>query len=613
MVCPECGLANREPAKFCHDCGAALRVRAAGTVLSQRYRIEARLGAGGMGVVYRAYDMRLDCRCAIKEMTLLGESDGIRADMLTRFRGEAQLLRRLSHPGLPRVHDLFEEEGNHFLVQDFVDGENLSTHLERVGRPGLPEPEVRAIALEALDILGYLHGQSPPVLHRDVKPSNLMRQSGSGALVLVDFGIARDVMQSTGTPIGTASYCAPEQWTGRAVPASDLYALGATMVHLLTGEPPTPLQCGVPDGLSPGMQAFIGKAVAPKATHRYRSAKEMARVVQALSADPAVARSRPAPAGGQKNEPVPRRGATSPAAVPPGATADGERTAPVRSARILRRAVAAALAALASAGLLAGGVLFSRTAALPSPSPSHSAPPSEAAVAGAEITNPKDGMVLVTIPGDSYAVGSDIGDADERPAADVRLKPYAVGKYEVTNAQYARFVHATGHKSAGDWKAGRVKWGDLAPVVNISWKDANAYCAWAGLRLPTEAEWETAARGWKGHKYVWGDTWASGLCRNGVGVAADGPSVVGSHPRDVSPLGCLDMAGNVSEWTHSQYIEYPYDPWDGRESASGSEDRSVRGGAWDEDVPSSFRSSYRGGQSPSYNGSNTGFRCAKSL
>lgn len=366
------------------------------------------------------------------------------------------------------------------------------------------------------------------------------------------------------------------------------------------------------------MRAVIAKAVAPKATHRFRSAREMRRALQGVASDAAgsgtgsgriVARARPAPASGEATRAPLRGGAGRQRAEAPLVGQSGERTAPAPSSRLASRVVAIGAAALAAAAILAGGSLLSRPAAAPSPSPS----PSQAAPPGTEITNPKDGMVLLTVPADSYTIGSNTDDPDERPTRTVRLKEYAIGKHEVTNGQYGRFVQATGHKSAGDWKAGRTKWGDQAPVVNVSWNDANAYCAWAGLRLPTEAEWEVAARGWNRRKFPWGDAWAPSLCRSSVGVAADSPAAVGSHPKDVSPFGCFDMAGNVSEWTHSKYEEYPYDAWDGREEGAGSDERAIRGGAWNEDAPAHLRGSFRTGEAPTYKSTDQGFRCAKSL
>lgn len=249
------------------------------------------------------------------------------------------------------------------------------------------------------------------------------------------------------------------------------------------------------------------------------------------------------------------------------------------------------------------------TVGLPTPSPSP-------VVAVRRFENLKDGMVLVCIPRGTYTIGSDAGDSDEKPVHKVTLKPYAIGKYEVTNAQYRAFAKATGHRSAGDWEERASVWGEQAPVVNVSWHDANAYCKWAGLRLPTEAEWEVAARGTDGRVYPWGNEWDASRCRNRESVGdkgAEGAAVVGSYPADISPFGCYDMAGNVSEWCSSRYKPFPYHAGDGREALSGGVLRVVRGGSWGYNDPDGFRGTDRIGYSPDDCFNYWGFRCARTL
>ncbi|NDD31738.1 MAG: serine/threonine protein kinase, partial [Proteobacteria bacterium] len=197
---------------------------------------------------------------------------GGRAELVARFKREAQLLRGLTHAGLPRVQDFFGEGGLHFLVQDYIAGENFQTLLARAGSAGLDEATVRAMALETLDILEYLHAQTPPVIHRDVKPANLMKQNATGRVVLVDFGIARGAQASTATAIGTAEYCAPEQYAGKAELGSDLYALGATMHHLLTGAVPMPFQFPEIANVSPEMRDVLAKATALNVRDRFKTA-----------------------------------------------------------------------------------------------------------------------------------------------------------------------------------------------------------------------------------------------------------------------------------------------------------------------------------------------------
>jgi len=201
----------------------------------------------------------------------------------------------------------------------------------------------------------------------------------------------------------------------------------------------------------------------------------------------------------------------------------------------------------------------------------------------AEYRNQKDGKVLIALPRATFTMGSQHGYADEKPPHAVSVASFYIGKYEVTNAQYRRFVSASGHRSAGPWEKYASQWDESAPVVCVSWHDARAYCAWAGLRLPTEAEWEFAARGRDGREYPWGNAWDASravFSDNSGGRAQP----VGSRPSGASAFGCLDMAGNVWEWCSSKYSPYPYNPNDGREDPGGSDVRVLRGGSWLDDA-----------------------------
>ncbi|MBM3320033.1 MAG: SUMF1/EgtB/PvdO family nonheme iron enzyme, partial [Candidatus Eisenbacteria bacterium] len=184
------------------------------------------------------------------------------------------------------------------------------------------------------------------------------------------------------------------------------------------------------------------------------------------------------------------------------------------------------------------------------------------------------GFPLVHVPKGEFEMGDDAGAGDERPQHRLALEAFWIGKYPVTQALYRRFREETGSPAAGSLKTGR----DDHPVVNVSWQDAVALCQWAGVQLPSEAEWEKAARGTDGRRYPWGNQWESGRCN--VGTA--GTSPVGNYPGDKSPYGCFDMAGNVSEWTRSLYRSYPYVAADGRESVRETALRVVRGAAFND-------------------------------
>lgn len=216
-----------------------------GQILQNRYRIASMLGQGGMGAVYRAWDIRLNVSVAVKEMV---PQPGLDQQTLTQlrqqFQQEAQILARLVHPYLVRVTDFFEESGNAYLVMDFVEGESLVDRIEREG--SLPEPQVLEWTYQLLDALGYCHNQG--IIHRDIKPQNVIIRS-DGRAVLVDFGLVklwdpndphtRTAMRGMGTP----EYAPPEQYdtqVGHTDPRSDIYSLGATIYHALTGQaPPT--------------------------------------------------------------------------------------------------------------------------------------------------------------------------------------------------------------------------------------------------------------------------------------------------------------------------------------------------------------------------------------
>jgi serine/threonine-protein kinase len=206
-----------------------------GQVLNNRYRVESLLGQGGMGAVYRAWDTSLEIFVAVKEN--LDASP----EAQKQFGREARILARLSHPNLPRVTDFFFVPGQgQYLVMDFVDGEDLGQMLARLGQ--LPAPEVLHWVGQVCDALAYLHSQSSPVIHRDIKPTNIkIRQDGRA--MLVDFGIAKLYDPHLATTVGakavTPGYSPPEQYGGGITDArSDIYALGATLYHLLTGHKP---------------------------------------------------------------------------------------------------------------------------------------------------------------------------------------------------------------------------------------------------------------------------------------------------------------------------------------------------------------------------------------
>lgn len=211
---------------------------APGTVLQNRYEIERLLGGGGMGMVYLAHDQRLANRpCAVKEMVDHFIDPQQRIEANEYFAREADTLAQLKHSAIPAITDRFDDHNRHYLVMEYVEGRNLEEELAARGGP-LPEGLVIDIARQLCDVLAYLHGCTPPIVYRDMKPSNVML-TPKGRVVLIDFGIARLFKSARkGTMIGTLGFAPPEQYQGAVDPRSDIYSLGATLHYVLTARDP---------------------------------------------------------------------------------------------------------------------------------------------------------------------------------------------------------------------------------------------------------------------------------------------------------------------------------------------------------------------------------------
>ncbi|MHB8383735.1 MAG: serine/threonine protein kinase [Candidatus Binataceae bacterium] len=211
---------------------------AANTIVGGRYRAIRPLGGGGMKMVYLAEDLRLASRpCALAEMVDTFTSPEKQQDAVAAFQREADMLATLSNEHIPRVFDRFSEENRHYLVMEYIEGQTLEDRLRDAGGK-LAEGDVIEIAIQICDTLAYLHSLSPPVIYRDLKPSNVM-QTANGQVKLIDFGIARHFLpMQNATMIGTQGYAPPEQYRGRVEFRSDLYALAATMHHAISGRDP---------------------------------------------------------------------------------------------------------------------------------------------------------------------------------------------------------------------------------------------------------------------------------------------------------------------------------------------------------------------------------------
>jgi tetratricopeptide (TPR) repeat protein len=249
QFCENCGAANVLTARFCQYCAAPLPFRHTTgslpeqTLLDGRYELIARIGQGGMGAVYKAVDTRFDNRpIAIKEMSRAGLSSSHAQEAEDAFERESSLLSKLMHPNLPRIYDHFTGNERSYLVMDFIEGQTLEEYLEKENGGPVSLEYVLSWAQQLCDVLDYLHNQQPPIIFRDLKPSNVMI-SGGKHIFLIDFGIARVFKpgQSHDTvALGSPGFAAPEQYgKAQSTPRSDIYSLGALLHCLLTGVDPS--------------------------------------------------------------------------------------------------------------------------------------------------------------------------------------------------------------------------------------------------------------------------------------------------------------------------------------------------------------------------------------
>lgn len=219
---------------------------------------------------------------------------------------------------------------------------------------------------------------------------------------------------------------------------------------------------------------------------------------------------------------------------------------------------------------------------------------------------------MTTIPAGEFIMGSQKGD--ESPPHSVSVDAFEIDIYEVTNAEFAQFVEATSYQTdaeksndPGPWRAYFAEGKENYPVVKVSWNDAQAYCEWAGKRLPAEAEWEKAARGTDQLTYPWGDEWDASKV-NSKESGLRGPVTIGSFPQGASPYGVMDMAGNVWEWTSSWYEGYPQTTFNS--NYFGETLRVIRGGGWFSEQ-NQVRTTQRNANSPNAANDDMGFRCAR--
>jgi len=277
---------------------AKLKPLSEGTVLNARYEIVRKIGGGGMGAVYLASDNNLGgVLRAVKEMVQSHIEEEQQEKAINDFKRESMILSTLDHPSIPTIYDYFydADEGRFYLVMKYISGGDLASRLRSASEGRIDEKSVTQWAIQITDVLDYLHSQPSTIVYRDLKPSNIMIDGNSSRIMLIDFGIARSISQKEEkgvTAVGTMGYAPPELFSGNVEPRSDIYSLGSTIFHLLTGADPqsnpllifdfqkNPRPRQINSQLSDQIERIIMRSVEYNAEARFASAAEMKAVFE---------------------------------------------------------------------------------------------------------------------------------------------------------------------------------------------------------------------------------------------------------------------------------------------------------------------------------------------
>jgi eukaryotic-like serine/threonine-protein kinase len=614
-----------------------------------RYSVEGLLGQGGFGAVYRAKDPQTGDDVAVKVLAGRAGSPKQRA----RFRREVEALSQLRHPGLIEVLDAGESEGRPWFAMPLLSGGSLEERLRERGP--LNHEEAIELGLQLCDALAYSHSKG--ILHRDLKPDNVLC-APRGRYVLMDFGLTKDVaheasqrLSVTGGIQGTPGYWAPEQAQGsggEATQSVDVYGLGAVLYAALTGLPPIQGQDLVTISIG-----TLEHAPTPPSEHVEGIPPLLeALVLRCLAKGPA---ERPASMRALEGE---LRGLLVPD-LPVLPASEAGRLTPLL--------IGAALCLLVTLGV--AGALLSRTSPhevdspatlateVASPTPRIEGPPAWYAAlppdqrpplplppglsfAGpGEYSNAQDRSILVWVPPASFRMGS-TRRPDEQPLRMVRIRHgFYLSKFEISWEQFDRFSDDQGLKRLPR----TITFGgvtevasDRHPAHGLSWADATAYCEWAGLRLPSEAEWELAARGPELRPWPWGEeppdeTRLNGADQSATWTASSVPGFkrepapwddgyaltapVDAFPAGAAHCGALNMLGNVKEWTQDVFRgTYKGAPQDGSAfvGTTLAPKRTTRGASFDV-TKTSWHPTARAGHAPfGRRRAGCGFRPARS-
>jgi formylglycine-generating enzyme required for sulfatase activity len=646
-----------------------------GQTIADRYRVDEFLGRGGMSEVYKVWDTHRNTHLAMK---LLHEDLAYDLVFLRRFKREADNLARLQHPHIIRFYGLEQDEFMAFMLMDYVEGESLKKENFRHRGKGIPSRKVANLIKPICSALGYAHRQG--LVHCDLKPGNIMIDK-HGKVLLADFGIARLTDAATATMVGagTPAYMAPEQVKGLdPVPQTDIYALGVVLFEMLTGgerpftgeraettgtmsskvrweqvnlEPPSPREYN--EDVSSEMEGVVLRCLAKDPEVRYqtplrlRNALERAVATGQVEGVGALEESAPDIHSQQERSKDPSvdvqpdtSGIEAPTRLETEDIQAADTPTQSRWQRFGGWAVAGGMimialavfvlsrggnpmfaAPTATSNLTVMDTPFSTLTRTPTstltdtPTPTETLAPSLTPVptlgVGSTKVSPNDGMTMVYIPAGEFMMGSEKWATNERPVHKVYLEAFWMDEHEVTCRQFHKFKDDRRYKMYSCWH------GEDHPVSGVNWEDAREYCEWVGRRLPTEAEWEKAARGGlEGKLYPWGDQ--APVCEaeaeNGAQFSSCGNKTVPVKSFPSNAYGLYDMAGNVWEWVADWYDDdyYDYSPREDPQGPLNGAKHMLRGGSFLSDA-NIIRVADRSRSKPiDSNFYDIGFRCVSS-